>query len=429
MKINGHNDVDSSSMLNSIESSEGFDNYMETTDDQMEKSNSKPRRMPTNMLPSQSPENSKWMKNSKKYPITRKSLNMRGDPENISQSVGMFQNRIDSDSMRGMSPTLNKIPDKMSQRSGPRINMKFQKSETKSQTSSFKGKDVSGFRNIRTSNVRLKEIEGESQENVERGSGRNEGVRTPKRIQGRSFSRKGSESSLSRLKVKEGSAKVPSRNRYDKVKKKKDADEITFLRNKVNKMKVQLNSGKASDSKLRKEVDELKKKNATLREHLKEAKKKNEALAAEKKKVRKVTSGRVEVQRAENKIRKSDDGVEHDDDQQQPLEEVEWGVGRGVEAEAGGDRGLPEPNERQLHEEDQGRAQEGRTDGVQFAEPLRQEALEKARFEGVSFGTEQQRVYASDEFCVQRRKQFAQRNAQSEQHSAGVYSKGGTAQY
>jgi hypothetical protein len=283
--INKNQDgLNDSSMLQSKNSNDSYSDFINTTNENIQDIESQN----VNMYPSHSPQRSQHQKKKipKEFNRIRGSLNMRPS-DNISRSQGLFHKEdIPYHGRNG-----NKH-DYQSQKSNQRINMKYGVSGSNSKTNSYHKLETSDYMNVQESNLKIKEMgEGSPKDDfIERENRRMEGVRTPNQFRSRPFSRKSSEmhfprkseSSLSRLKSGENGNKFSSKKRYEVAHKIKENEEIMFLRNKIKKLRMQLNSGKMSDSKLKEQIEEMKKKNLLLREQVKELKKSKDQISKEK---------------------------------------------------------------------------------------------------------------------------------------------------
>jgi hypothetical protein len=283
-------------MLDLINTDELDDNELSLSNENFEDSDQKNPNQ--NMLPGNVQSRSLYQSNMHSrmndFSKRKQSTNMRGDSDQISKSQGMFQ----KDQETGLMHPVRSKNEYQSQKSGNWVYMKYHRSGSNSKANSYRNMKESDIINVKESNFRIKEMEDGSpkEDIIERENWKKEGVRTPNQFRSRPYSRRNSEmnfprrsdSSLSRVKSGERdmiNPKISSKKRYEVTQKIKENEEINYLRNKVNKLTMQLGSVRVSDSKLRIETEELRKKNSLLREHIKELKKSKDQLSIEKAKV------------------------------------------------------------------------------------------------------------------------------------------------
>jgi hypothetical protein len=218
--------------------------------------------------------------------------------KSISQSQGIFHTQKSSDPIGAYANISHAKQEYMSQKSNQRVNMKFNQSENNSQANSYKHHENSAYRKMKTSNVHIREMHEESpqQDIIDQENYRTEGVRTPRNMKGKGFSRRDSErfiprrsgSSLLKTKGIEGDTtgkKRVSVTKYENTLMIQENREINMLRGKVNKLMHQMDGLRNVESKTRKELEAAKRKNAKLRDQLREAKKGQEILINENKMV------------------------------------------------------------------------------------------------------------------------------------------------
>ena len=291
MNLDDLKQTHTTSDLNSKFTENDLNNFMETTNEFSQTSFSKNKNRSHQNIPSTSPNRKPNYRNLppgfREVPRMRKSINMRPNPDSSSQNHSHIYK--DSDSGRVFLSRSQNKHDFPSQHSN-RVHRKLKKSDSASQNDSRRNIEMPVHRPTRHSNIRLKEMGDHAfaEDYVERDDSRTPGMRTPGQFRSRPFSRRNSDfnlpkksgSSVSRVKTSEREIKRASSKKLHELQIQRN-EEVGILKNKVNKLTLQLQSSRAAESKLKIQINDLKGKNTVLRSKMNQVVEQNKELRRE----------------------------------------------------------------------------------------------------------------------------------------------------